>query len=180
MASWPIRIVGDKTRGQALVEFAFSFAILALMFFGLMMAAIILFAYLTTDAAASEGAHYAVNYGTSPLNDNSHITSQVCSTSPLLGGSQTGCQNILTNPDSNHDDANYLAVQCPPASPPSDLIVWIEPNDPADRVLGTWVTVTVCYHVPIPSFSLPTLTGSPLYIFGPIWVESASTMNISQ
>ena len=165
---------GAATRGQALVEFAFSFSIFALMFFGLMLGAIVLFGYMTTNAAASEGAHYFITY---PASQPLDITNQICATTPLLGGSTANCKLIVTVMDDNPSDTGFVAVQCPPPTPPSELLVWVSPygGNPGQ---GTLVSVTVCYHVPIPSLSLPALNGGRLFVFGPTWVVSKASMVI--
>ena len=140
------------SRGQALVEFAFSFSIFALMFFGLIFVGIIFAAYLTTNAGASEGVHYLITH---PLDTNAAIAQQVCTTSPFLGGSAAACNNMATVPNTNFNNGAFVAVACPPASPQTDLYIFIEPYTRDSGVVGSLATVTVCYHVPLPTLSFP-------------------------
>ncbi len=172
------RAARPVTRGQAMVEFAFSFALFSMIFFGFLMGAIVLYGFVTANSAAREGAHLII---TDLSTSDAAVENQVCATSIGLAGSPDACKNMLQIMPSDSGDAGYVPYQCPPASPPSDLLLWIEPEaSHADQRIpgkGT-IAVSVCYHVPIPTFSLPSMNGGRLYIFGPVWVAGRSVMAI--
>ena len=81
----------NKTRGQALAEFALVAPILFLMFFGIIEFGRFILAYTELNNATREGARYAIVHGSSSL----------CPTGPMPGG----------NPSPLCDDTAGTAVK---------------------------------------------------------------------
>lgn len=136
--------------------------ILLFLIFGFMLLALTLFSYVTTYAAAREGASYVVQ---DPVNrTDTLVKNQICTTSPGLGGTQTGCQNALSD---------------------GSLVVTVDPSctsAPCSDGRGPLhlMTITVKYRVPIPTLSLSLGSGLTATLLGPIWVQSRSIMAIEQ
>ncbi len=157
-------------RGQAMVEFALSISLFLLIFMGFMMMAMLLFAYLTANSAAREGAHLIVS---NPRATNAQVADQICTSSFMLGGRATCLSQIFVSND---------RAECPPpSSTTKQLLVWVEPGTPEDhtgdpkypeRLSGTVVGVTVCYRAEVPT---PRVG---IFDFGPVWVRGRSVMSV--
>jgi Flp pilus assembly protein TadG len=159
-------IRGDpSSSGQAMVEFAMTIAIFALLLFGLIGMAIVFFAWLTTSSAARDGARFLVGDYTAsgdllggPTATDQDVITHICTTSVMLGGSPTACQDLV--------DAGELEIMVEPSNSDGD----------SDRLQGSSVSVTVRFRVPVPTMRVPFLGTSGITFLGPIWVQSASRM----
>lgn len=141
--------------GQATVEFAFSISIFVFLLFGFIGLAIVFFSWLSVANAAREGARYVIANPSKPDED---VKTYICSTTVILGGSSTNCNNIRQG-----------------GSP--TLIMTIEPAQSA-RITNAQVSVRVKYQVPVPTLGATFINGSSITFLGPIWVESVSAMRI--
>ncbi len=157
-------------RGQAMVEFALSISLFLLVLMGFMMMAMLLFAYLTANSAAREGAHLVVSKTEAT---NAEVANQICTSSFMVGGRESCLSQISVS--------NDPAVCPPPSSTTRRLLVWVEPGTPADhpsdpsypkRLSGTIVGVTVCYRAEVPT---PRVG---IFDFGPVWVRGRSVMSV--
>lgn len=139
--------------GQAMVEFALTISIFIMLLFGFLGLAIVFFAWLTTVSAAREGARYVIS---NPSATDTQIKNAICSSSVMLGGSASNCNN-LTN---------------------SDLIITTEPSSASARIPNAQISVRVQYRAQVPTLGVTWLNGSRMTFLGPIWVSSQAVMRI--
>jgi Flp pilus assembly protein TadG len=139
--------------GQAMVEFALTFAIFIMLFIGFIGLAIVFFAWLTTVSAAREGARYVI---ANPSASDSQIKSAICASSVMLGGNASNCNSLTT----------------------SDLIITTEPSSAANRIPNAQISVKVQYRAQVPTLGITWLDGSKMTFLGPIWVSSQAVMRI--
>ena len=140
-------------RGQALVEFALILPVFIILFLGFFGAAVVLFSYVTASSAAREGARFLV---ANPQATDSQIQTHICATSIGLGGSTANCTSMITS---------------------GELVVLVE-QALAGRVEKAQVSVTVRYHVPVPTLSVSFLDRTSFTFLGTIWVTGVSVMRI--
>ncbi len=139
--------------GQATVEFALTVSIFIMLLFGFIGLAIVFFAWLTTVSAAREGARYVIS---NPSATDAQIKNAICSSSVMLGGSATTCNN-LTN---------------------TNLIITTEPAVASDRIPNAQISVKVQYRAQVPTLGVTWLNGGRMTFLGPIWVSSQAVMRI--
>lgn len=147
--------VGQESHGQAMVEFAFTFSIFVLLFIGFIGTAMVYFSWLTTAAAAREGARYIVE---NPTASTSQIIDQVCRTTPGLGGSEASCKTRANARDG--------------------IVITPEPSNPDWRLPNTQISVIIEYRTPVPTLRATFLNGSGITFLGPISVTSTAVMQI--
>lgn len=141
-----------NTSGQATVEFALTISIFIMLLFGFLGLAIVFFAWLTTVSAAREGARFVIS---NPSASDTQIKNAICSSSIMLGGNTTNCNN-LTN---------------------ANLIITTEPAS-ADRIPNAQISVKVQYRAQVPTLGVTWINGSHMTFLGPIWVSSQAVMRI--
>lgn len=143
--------------GQAMVEFALVLGIFILLFFGLIGLTVVFFGWLTTASAAREGTRYAV--GDKAALDSA-VKDHICETGIMLGGSKSSCLSQISS---------------------GELVVTIEPSVTSasvPRLPDSLVTVTVRFHVPVPTIRASFFNGGGITFLAPIWVESTSVMRV--
>lgn len=139
------------SEGQAIVEFAFVVTILIFLIIGIMGLAVVFFGWLTVTSAAREGARLFVENKSTTYQQ---VEDKICSSSFMLGGSPANCASQV--------DAGELVITIDPTAVP--------------KLENSRVTVTVEYHVPLPTVSAAFFNGGGITFLGPIWVESKSIM----
>lgn len=142
-----------KQAGQAAVEFAMTFAIFVLGFFGIVGLAIVFFAWLTSVNGAREGARYII---ARPTATDSEVTAQICRTTIGLGMSEANCNSNVSN--------GTLSVLIEPG------VSWCLP--------GTQMSVKVDYRVPVPTLRASFFNGGGITFLGPVTVTSTAVMRI--
>lgn len=146
-----------------MVEFALMLPIFIIVVFGIFGMAMVFFSFVGSSSAAREGARYLAG---DPQAANSVVQSYICSVNPILMSSA----NCLTRSQTVSSKAS-----CENGTT-YDMCIVIEPA--SGRIQGTLLSITVRYHVPVPTLSVSWLNGPEMVFLAPIWVESTSVMRV--
>jgi len=145
----------NSVEGQTLIEFALVFPIFLGIFIGLMAFAILFYSYVTLNLAVREGASAVV-----------HCPSLTCEYPKLLNG----------NSIRSVDDVKTLVREKCFSMNPSGLNVLVEPSQ-SQWVRGAQVAVTASYNVPMPTVSVPLVSGGAIRL-GTIQIQAQSVMTV--